>query len=298
MSADATHLISTAVVRSLAQLIDKYECFVFDGCGTLYSDGATNSAAVSFLHILERVGKQVVVLVNSSLTHDELREWLNQSGIRTSPKTLVMSSTGYACQLLSACPEAIGRKTDETCLLMDSNINGSFLADLPYQLVDDPLKADFVMLRGRSLEPRIRQSGRQTLTIARLRNLTLICTNPEPSREFDDIKNGVIVLAEEYERSGGNVQWIGKPHRGIYDSVLSKLDVPIEKVIAIGDDINIDIRGAAGLGIDTMLFCGGIHRDVFSDATDDTEMLLRLDVLLKENDMPVRPRWLAMEFPK
>ena len=94
----------------------------------------------------------------------------------------------------------------------------------------------------------------------------MICANPDLVVE----RGSRIVycagsLAAEYERLGGSVTYAGKPHRPIYDLAFERLDelrsgpVPRERILAIGDGVKTDIRGAAVAGIDSAFIASAIH---------------------------------------
>ena len=54
-------------------------------------------------------------------------------------------------------------------------------------------------------------------------------------------------LALRYQELGGDVRSIGKPDPAIYQPVLQSLDLPVQRVLAVGDALHTDIAGAAGV---------------------------------------------------
>ena len=74
----------------------------------------------------------------------------------------------------------------------------------------------------------------------------MICANPD----LQVIRGGVRVLcagslALRYQELGGDVRSIGKPDPAIYQPVLQSLDLPVARVLAVGDALHTDIAGAA-----------------------------------------------------
>jgi len=57
---------------------------------------------------------------------------------------------------------------------------------------------------------------------------------------------------------GGQVVYFGKPHPEVYNQSINNKN---KKVLAIGDNLNTDIRGANLLNYDSLLISNGIHRD-------------------------------------
>jgi len=51
-------------------------------------------------------------------------------------------------------------------------------------------------------------------------------------------------LAVRYQALGGDVRSLGKPDPAIYQPVLAQLDLPKDRVLAVGDSLRTDIAGA------------------------------------------------------
>ena len=89
----------------------------------------------------------------------------------------------------------------------------------------------------------------------------MICANPDLSvmqggREM--LCAGA--LAARYEELGGGVAYHGKPHPAIYDICLARLGHPArDRVVAIGDSLGTDIKGADAAGVASALVLGGLH---------------------------------------
>ena len=98
------------------------------------------------------------------------------------------------------------------------------------------------------------------------RRLPMICANPDIQVE----RGPKLIwcagaLAALYEKLGGKVVWAGKPYAPIYRLAFETVtglaggNVPKEQILAIGDGINTDIKGAAGAGIDAVFVVSGLH---------------------------------------
>ncbi len=55
-----------------------------------------------------------------------------------------------------------------------------------------------------------------------------------------------------------NMIYFGKPHQEVYNQ---SIDNNNKKILAIGDNLNTDIRGANLLNYDSLLISNGIHKD-------------------------------------
>jgi HAD superfamily hydrolase (TIGR01459 family) len=109
---------------------------------------------------------------------------------------------------------------------------------------------------------------RELLQRARALRLPFVCANPDlvvdvGGRQF--ICAGA--LADLYERMDGEVFWAGKPHANAYDAAQSAAEAvrhaPIDRrrILAIGDSLRTDLKGAEAAGIDAIFIASGIHRD-------------------------------------
>ena len=110
---------------------------------------------------------------------------------------------------------------------------------------------------------------------ARARNLPFVCANPDlvvdvGGRQY--LCAGAI--ADLYERMDGAVFWAGKPHANAYAAARAAAEglrgspVPLERIIAIGDSLRTDLKGAEAAGIAAIFVASGIHRDETMNAGD------------------------------
>ena len=102
----------------------------------------------------------------------------------------------------------------------------------------------------------------------RARDMELICANPDLVVHVGDQMLWCAgAIAERYEQMGGKVLQAGKPFAPIYDRALELAaarrgaPVDVSRVVAIGDAIRTDVKGAIDRGLDAVFVTSGIHRD-------------------------------------
>lgn len=118
--------------------------------------------------------------------------------------------------------------------------------------------------------------------------LPLICANPDIVVEVvDRLLWCAGALAREYDKLGGETRIVGKPHKPIYDVSIGHgeriLGRPLDRarVLAIGDGLPTDIKGARDNAIDALFVTNGIHAaDYTSGAVDEARLL----AFLEDND--------------
>ncbi len=113
------------------------------------------------------------------------------------------------------------------------------------------------------------------LATLRGRGLTMVCANPDIVVEVgDELVYCAGAIAERYEAIGGTVVQTGKPFPAIYARARAMAaetrgaPTSREHILAIGDAVHTDMRGAAREGIDALMITAGIHRAALHGGRD------------------------------
>jgi HAD superfamily hydrolase (TIGR01459 family) len=100
------------------------------------------------------------------------------------------------------------------------------------------------------------------------RALPMICANPDVVVERGDkLVYCAGAIADLYAAIGGEVIYAGKPYRPIYDQAMAIAQAargkPVEhhRVLAIGDSVRTDLKGAAAFDLDSLFVTAGIHAE-------------------------------------
>ena len=146
--------------------------------------------------------------------------------------------------------------------------------DLPiFEGLDAPVapveSADYVVCSG-LFDDNVEtaQDYRDLIEQMRARFLTMICANPDVVVERGhELVYCAGAIADLYAAAGGEVIYAGKPYRPIYDQALAIAAVARgtpaapDRVLAIGDSVRTDLKGAAAFGIDCLFVTAGIHAE-------------------------------------
>jgi HAD superfamily hydrolase (TIGR01459 family) len=100
------------------------------------------------------------------------------------------------------------------------------------------------------------------------RKLFMVCGNPDVVVE----RGSTLVycagaIADLYASMGGEVLYAGKPYRPIYDMALAAAElatgrkIPRNRVLAVGDSVRTDLKGARAFGVDFLFVTSGIHAE-------------------------------------
>jgi HAD superfamily hydrolase (TIGR01459 family) len=100
------------------------------------------------------------------------------------------------------------------------------------------------------------------------RKLFMVCGNPDAVVERGDkLVYCAGSIADLYATMGGEVLYAGKPYRPIYDMALAKAQaaagakIATSRVLAIGDSVRTDLKGARTIGVDFLFVTSGIHAE-------------------------------------
>ena len=94
-------------------------------------------------------------------------------------------------------------------------------------------------------------------------HLKMVCTNPDLIVHRGSRQEYCAgTLAEIFKELGGEVVYFGKPYPDIYNFCINKN----ESILAIGDNIRTDIKGANNMKFDSLFITEGIHKSEFSNS--------------------------------
>ena len=124
------------------------------------------------------------------------------------------------------------------------------------------------------------------------RGLPMICANPDLTMiTAQGLIPAAGSIARLYEELGGAVTYVGKPKAPIYEECLRLLGRPDpSRVLTIGDSLDHDVRGGAGMGMGTVLITSGILGPEF--AASATEAAMVETALRLASETGDRPDWL------
>ncbi|HCQ65119.1 MAG TPA: TIGR01459 family HAD-type hydrolase [Rhodobacteraceae bacterium] len=105
---------------------------------------------------------------------------------------------------------------------------------------------------------------RPQLLWAKQNGLKLLCANPDVVVDRGEVRDWCAgAVAGLYEEMGGESLYFGKPQPAIYDLARTRLanvggTIDPSRILAIGDGIRTDIKGALGEDLDSLFITGGL----------------------------------------
>ena len=249
-------------IAGLEALASQYDGYIIDLWGTVHDGVNPYPGAIECLRALHKAGKRVVMLSNAPRPAAVIATQLEGFGVDRSLYHGVMTSGQETHRQMKDRTDPWFARRGSKVLHIGGVHDLGLYEGLNIQRVADVGQAAFVMNTGPDLERGVAslEPYLPELRACLARNLPMICANPDRVV----VKGGNRQIAF-YAEQGGDVCWIGKPYPGVYQPVFDMLDVPRSRILAIGDALGTDIKGAAAVGVDSLWILGGIHQEMIGN---------------------------------
>jgi len=231
-----------------------YSSFFVDIWGVLLVNNELVCSAVETLGYLKSLGKQVVLVSNTSRRIDNLQSMLNQYGL---PQELYSSicTAGQSAYntIIQGRLKAISGESN--WFEVGFQPGGSWTRFLRGNLVDDITLADAIIGFGFFENDRVKEEAADDLKYAAKKGIPFIVTNLDHQIAYSDIfYDGVATLKTQFDGLGGRSFAFGKPNPEIFFDASKQLQQrnSINKTLMIGDTYETDILGGQNFGIDTL----------------------------------------------
>lgn len=265
------------LVEGLRALAPEYKGILCDVWGVLHNGvAAFEDAHMALQRYREETGGNVVLITNAPRPAEKVAEMLDGLGVPRTAYDDIISSGDVTRDVLVA-------QGAKTLLHIGPNRDQPLYHNLQATFTSKDDVAEAISCTGLlDDETETPDDYRERLQKLADRKLQMICANPDIVVERGDkLVWCAGALARLYEDLGGDVIILGKPHAPIYEAGLKRLEklagrpVAKEEVLAIGDGLPTDIRGAVSQDIDVLFITAGIHASDFGPADAPDEQLIR-----------------------
>jgi HAD superfamily hydrolase (TIGR01459 family) len=255
----------TRIVNSLAEISDIYDALFVDLWGCVHNGVRAFPEAVAALQAYRAGGGRVVLLTNAPRPRADVAVQLGQFGVpEDCYDTIVTSGDSARAAMYDG---AVGRKV--WFIGQDSTDLGFFeplsIATNPEPITRVPLEqAEGIVCTGPFDAQADPETLRPQFLMAKQMGLKLLCANPDIVVDRGEQREWCAgALAQLYTEMGGQSLYFGKPHPPIYDLARRRLaalgvGVSDDKILAIGDGIITDVKGAMGEDLDCLFITGGL----------------------------------------
>lgn len=252
-------------LNSLDDIAGRYPVIFSDIWGVLHDGVRPFLDSAAALRRARAAGRIVVLITNAPRRRAEIIAQMAAIGVPEDAWDRVVTSGDVTRELIEAGPRRVFHIGPERDLTLYEGLD--------VELVEER-EADAVVCTGYfDDETETPADYADMLRRLRSRNLPFICANPDIVVE----RGHKLIwcagaLARDYGQLGGRTMIAGKPFRPIYDQAMNEAaealgrEVTVGEVLAIGDGILTDVKGAADYGFDVLYVSGGIHAKEYGDA--------------------------------
>jgi HAD superfamily hydrolase (TIGR01459 family) len=249
------------LIPHFSTLVPDYDALLCDVWGVVHNGIAAFPHACDALMRARARGAIVILITNAPRQSEVVARQLEKLHVPVETYDGIVSSGDVTRAVIEARPGQsvchIGPERDR------SIFTGVDMRLAPLE------RADYVVCSGLDNDDvETPQDYRARLETMLARKLFMVCANPDVVVERGDrLVYCAGAIADLYATMGGEVLYAGKPYRPIYDLALAKAQaaagrkVAASRVLAIGDSVRTDLKGARSVGVDFLFVTSGIHAE-------------------------------------
>ena len=240
------------LIKGLREVHSKYDAFFIDLWGVIHNGIQTYPEAIDVLENLNKLNKRFVLISNAPRPSKSVEKYLIKLKMNKTFLNNLVTSGEAALQTLKNNIYGekfyhLGPKRDED-LIRGFEKNKTSLD-----------KCDFILCTG-LFDDETKSLNFYKNILKKNIKLKMLCTNPDLIvHRGSQIEYCAGSIAALFEKMGGEVIYFGKPYPEIYNFCIKKN----ENILAIGDNIRIDIIGANKMKFDSLFITNGIHKKEF-----------------------------------
>ena len=254
-------------LNHLSDIYDGYDTFIIDLWGVIHNGVSLNPKAIKAVEQLKKNLKKIVFLSNAPRPSSKVINFLLKMKMDRKYLTYVMTSGEAAMHAINK------NKFGKTFYHLGPPRDTSVFEKVKSNKADLE-NSDFILCTGLFDEHQNDLKYYEHF-LAKHVSKKLVCTNPDLTVHRGNIEELCAgSVAKVFEKLGGEVVYFGKPYKEVYNMCFQTG----EKVLAIGDNLRTDIKGANNLNIDSIFISEGVHRDEYNDTSELNDLLKKYQV--------------------
>jgi HAD superfamily hydrolase (TIGR01459 family) len=248
------------LIPHFSTLAPDYDALLCDVWGVVHNGIAAHAHACDALMRARARGATVVLITNAPRQSEVVARQLDKLHVPRETYDAIVSSGDVTRAVIEARP---GQSLFHLGPKRDRSIYAGLAQLTPLE------SADYVVCSGLDNDDvETPEDYRARLQTMLARKLLMVCGNPDAVVERGDkLVYCAGSIADLYATMGGEVLYAGKPYRPIYDMALAKAQaaagakIATSRVLAIGDSVRTDLKGARSIGVDFLFVTSGIHAE-------------------------------------
>jgi HAD superfamily hydrolase (TIGR01459 family) len=265
-------------LNHLSEVYSAYDTFIIDLWGVMHDGINLNEKAIETVDELKKNSKKIVFLSNAPRPSVKVIDFLIKMKMDKRYLSNVMTSGEAAMHAINQ------KKFGKTFFHLGPPRDTSVFEKVKDNKTNIE-NCDFILCTGLFDDYENDLDYYKSFLIKHI-SKKLICTNPDLTVHRGNKEEYCAgFIAKIFEELGGKVIYYGKPHKEIYEMCFKTN----EKVLAIGDNLRTDIKGANNLHIDCLFISNGVHRNEFSNNSELEKLLKKYQV--KANYIQKELQW-------
>jgi HAD superfamily hydrolase (TIGR01459 family) len=238
--------------EGLRSIVSDYDLFFIDIWGVVHNGIKLHEKAIEVLMEIEKAQKDYVLLTNAPRPNNTVKIFLDKMGMKKNIQDKIYTSGEAALNYLKKNHLEefffhIGPPRDFDLFLDFKKNKSKNIKDCSYFLCTglfDDQDQDLKYYKN---------------ILNDFTSKKMICTNPDLIVDRGNKRElcaGSVAMI--FEKIGGKVVYFGKPYKEVYEQ---SIETKNKKILAIGDNLNTDIKGANLLNYHSLLISNGIHKN-------------------------------------
>lgn len=252
-------------IQGLSAIAGDYRYVLCDAWGVVHNGVKAYSGAVEALRRCREMGYVTLIITNAPRPKESVIEQFERFGVDHGAFDDIVTSGEAASDHLAA-------RLGTRILHIGTERDLPIYDGIDVRLVDEE-DAELVSCTGLfDDENETPDDYVDRMSRWKERGLPMLCANPDKVVE----RGHKLIwcagaLAERYAAMGGETTIVGKPHRPIYETAMARFasitgkPVDTKRVLAIGDALETDLRGARDFGLDALFVTAGIHAEAYGE---------------------------------
>jgi len=238
--------------NGLRSIADNYDLFFVDLWGVIHNGIKLHKNAIDTLVEISRAKKNYVLLTNAPRPNNIVKIFLKKMGMEKSILEKVYTSGEAALKYLKK------NHLNDNFFHIGPSRDFDLFLDFKKNKKENINDCSYFLCTG-LFDKHDQDLNYYKKLLNDFTSKKMICTNPDlivdrgEKREFCAGS-----LAMIFEKMGGQVVYFGKPFPEVYNQAIDNSE---KKILAIGDNLNTDIKGANNMNYDSMIITNGIHKE-------------------------------------
>ena len=238
--------------NGIKSIVKGYDIFYIDLWGVVHDGINPHKNAIEVLREITRANKKYVLLTNAPRPNKTVMTFLEKMGIDKEIREKVYSSGEAALNYLKK------NFLDKEFYHIGPSRDFDLFLDLKKNKTLEIKESSYLLCTG-LFEAQDEDLNYYKKLFEKYTNKKMVCTNPDLIVDRGDKRElcaGSVAMI--FEKMGGEVIYFGKPYPEVYNQ---SIDNKEKKVLAIGDNLNTDIKGANLLNYDSLIISNGVHKE-------------------------------------